>query len=169
MDRSVFLKCRFSLDSLFLSLFRALFFVFLITIGLCFFFLRAPRTLIFFLCLAMYAFVSPFNSFVILCSLNRSLRHCITFAFAFLFLSFFLTIYITDSLPAPSRLFTRSRLPFCPSYSLPFYRLFVYLSFVLSRASLYLSLFFFFLFNEAEACIPHFTTSAVLYIPVPRP
>lgn len=60
-------------------------------------FLHTSHTFISFLCLAMYAFVSPVNSFVILHSLRRSLRHRITSALASFFSVFY---YITDSLPA---------------------------------------------------------------------
>lgn len=88
MNRSVFLKYLFAIS---LS-------PFLIVVSP----LSAPRAFISFLYTSRYmrSFVSPVNSFVIRHFLCRSLRHCITSVCAFTRSFFFVSYYITDSLPA---------------------------------------------------------------------
>jgi len=80
MDRSVFLKC---LSLFFLSFFLSLSFSCSHRLSS---FLHTSRAFVPFPYLAMYAFVSSVNSFVILRSFPRSLRHRITSVFAFFFL-----------------------------------------------------------------------------------
>lgn len=78
-------------------------------------FFASPRLHFLSIHLAIYAFVSPVNSFVIRRFLCRSLRHCITSAFTFLFLRLLLHHRF-----AP-RLFTRSSLYILAVFLLGFF------------------------------------------------